>query len=71
MKQPGKGSNKRSTDGFPEVYAGSRRIVVAFDEETFAAIRNRALAEETSFAEQVRLLVEWGLMDVSRAQAAE
>jgi hypothetical protein len=40
------------------------RIVVSFDDETFAAIRQRALAGGTSFAEQVRLLCEWGLMTV-------
>lgn len=37
------------------------RIVVCFDDETFETIRQRAMAAETSFAEQVRLLVEWGL----------
>lgn len=39
----------------------ARRVVIAFDDETFATIRQRAIAAETSFAEQVRLLVEWGL----------
>lgn len=37
------------------------RIVVGFDVETFDEIRSRALAQRTSFAEQVRLLVTWGL----------
>ncbi len=37
------------------------RIVVSFDDETFATIRQRALDDGTSFAEQVRLLCEWGL----------
>lgn len=40
---------------------GLVRIVCAFDEETFAQIRGRAVKEQTSFAEQVRQLVEWGL----------
>lgn len=40
-----------------------RVIAVGFDEETFATIRARAAKERTSFAEQVRLLVEWGLME--------
>lgn len=38
-----------------------RRVVVGFDQETFQVIRDRAVKENTSFAEQVRLLVEWGL----------
>jgi hypothetical protein len=37
------------------------RIVVSFDDETFAVIRKRAIQRGTSFAEQVRQLVEWGL----------
>ncbi len=61
MKQPGKGSTRRSSVGSPANYAGWRRIMVAFDEETFAIIRDRAVRSKTSFAEQVRLLTEWGL----------
>lgn len=38
-----------------------KRCVVAFDDETFAAIRLRAIRAGTSFAEQVRQLCEWGL----------
>ena len=34
---------------------------VRFDSETFDEIRKRAIKEGTSFAEQVRILVEWGL----------
>ena len=37
------------------------RIVVSFDDDTFATIRSRAVAQGTSFAEQVRQLCEWGL----------
>lgn len=37
------------------------QIVVRFDRETFDQIRGRAVAQHTSFAEQVRQLVEWGL----------
>lgn len=33
----------------------------SFDPDTHAEIRARAIRERTSFAEQVRLLVEWGL----------
>jgi len=42
---------------------GSRRIVVQFDDETFDVIRRRAKDAGTSFAEEVRTLVEWGLED--------
>lgn len=37
------------------------RIVVSFDDETFEQVKSQALANNRSFAEQVRLLVEWGL----------
>lgn len=36
-------------------------FVCYFDDETADAIRARAIAKQTSFGEQVRLLVEWGL----------
>lgn len=42
---------------------GRKRIVLDFEADTFAAIRERALKEKTSFSEQVRLLCEWGLED--------
>jgi hypothetical protein len=45
-----------SIDGRAHVYANC-----GFDPETFEAIRTRAVREQTSFAEQVRTLVEWGL----------
>ena len=38
-----------------------RRIMIAFDEQTFAKVRMRALHEQTSFAEQIRLLVSVAL----------
>ncbi len=58
-KSPGMGSKKRGIGlrGFGEV----RRIVIVFPDEMFLRIRDRAIKAETSFAEQVRLLVEWGL----------
>jgi hypothetical protein len=40
---------------------GRRRIVVEFDEDTFAQVAGRAFKEGVSFAEMVRQLVEWGL----------
>jgi len=37
------------------------QISIRFDDLTFETIRERAKVENTSFAEQVRTLVEWGL----------
>jgi hypothetical protein len=42
-------------------HPGYVSTVVRLDEETFAAIRQRAIAQRTSFGEQVRTLLEWGL----------
>lgn len=53
QKVPGRGSLHHSTE--------TRRIVVSFDEETFGEVRGLALKAGTSFAEQARLLVEFGL----------
>lgn len=41
---------------------GKIRVVVSFDDDTFSEIRAKATRDKTSFAEQVRQLVEWGLM---------
>ena len=38
------------------------KTVCLFDEDTHAQIRQRAVTEGTSFAAQVRQLVDWGLM---------
>ena len=38
-----------------------RKIVIAVEHETFETLRNRAIRDNTSFAEQVRILIEWGL----------
>lgn len=38
-----------------------RRVVIGFDDDVFTEIQGRAERERTSFAEQVRLLTEWGL----------
>ena len=58
-KTPANGSKKRGAGlrGFGEV----SRIVIVFPDEMFQRIRERAVKAKTSFAEQVRLLVEWGL----------
>ena len=53
QKVPGRGSLHHSTE--------TRRIVISFDEETFGEVRELALKAGTSFAEQARLLVEFGL----------
>lgn len=48
-----------------------RRIVVSFDDETFEEIRQRAVKAGTSFAEQVRLLVEFGMESAEFAPAEQ
>jgi hypothetical protein len=48
-KSPGRGSGRL------------RRLSVPFDDDTADQIATRAQREGTSTAEQVRLLVEWGL----------
>ena len=40
---------------------GKRRINVTFDDDVFEEIRALAVKKQTSFGEQVRILVEWGL----------
>lgn len=40
---------------------GWKQLVVRMDEETFDEIRRRAIRENTSVAQQIRLLIEWGL----------
>lgn len=57
-----KTANSRRDPGRGVVRAGNmRRIVVLFPPDTFYLIRSRAIKENTSFAEQVRILTEWGL----------
>lgn len=41
------------------------KVGAAFDEETFAYLRKRALREHTSLAEQIRLHVEWGRENIA------
>lgn len=53
--------NRRSdAKGF--AHRNRTRIVCDFDPDAFEEVRTRAEREGTSIAEQVRLLVEWGLM---------
>lgn len=42
------------------VYHKHIKVGCQFDPQTFAYLRSRALRDHTSFAEQVRLHVEWG-----------
>lgn len=62
--QPGIGSKRRG-DGSGREYGDLVRIVIAFPTETFEEVRQRAVKKRTSFAEQVRTLVEWGLLSES------
>lgn len=58
------GRNRRrkiSARGHAAFQGELRRIPVGFDEETFGEIELAAAAAATSFAEQVRQLVELGL----------
>jgi len=57
-----------SAQGYQKGDSDLRRIVISFDTETFEAIRSRADTEHTSFAEQVRTLVTWGMEDASCEQ---
>jgi hypothetical protein len=61
---PGVGSRK--TGNGNRHHVGLKRIVVAFDDETFEQVRKRAARSKTSFAAEVRLLVEFGLETSSR-----
>ena len=42
-------------------HPGKLAVVVHFDDDMFATLRTRALREGTSFGEQVRFMVQWGL----------
>lgn len=68
IKNPGVGCARRG-DGAS--HGDTLRIVCSFDAETFSQIRTRAVRSGTSFAEQVRLLTEWGLeIDVTAAKGS-
>jgi len=43
------------------------QIVIRFDRDTFDQVRALAVKEGTSFSEQVRRLIEWGLEVASDA----
>jgi hypothetical protein len=67
MAKPHHPTQKRGVAFGVEKRPGFLRIVVEFDSEMFNHIRVRAEQEGTSFAEQVRLLCEWGLEDARSA----
>lgn len=54
-RQPARGSTRHHVKD-------CRRLVVSFDEETFAEMRRRALASDRPMSKVIRELVEWGLM---------
>ena len=45
------------------------QIVIRMDDDTFNQVRDRASRERTSFAEQVRILIEWGLETAGMEEA--
>ena len=53
--------------GFARHDGAQQRIIIGLDPETFMQVRRRAKAAGTSFAEQVRVLVEFGL-ETARAE---
>src|SRR5690242_16629082 len=57
--------------GFARQDGAQQRIIIGFDPETFVQVRRRAKAAGTSFAEQVRLLVEFGLETARADETAE
>ena len=61
MSQDGRPTARTPGRGVRREGQNALQIVVRFDDETFAQIRRRAVREGTSFGEQVRRLVEWGL----------
>lgn len=62
MREPGMGSTATGRLWGAAEFK-KRRIIVAFDEATFAQIRQMAVECQTSFAEQVRGLVEKALKE--------
>ena len=54
-------ATRRAARGVKRTEGSGLRVVITFDPETFEQVRNRADRLETSFAEQIRTLVEWGL----------
>lgn len=56
--RPGYGPHGKRVPGHGSKYYAKRKIVCAFDEDTFDAVRVRAVKAQVSIAEIVRQLVE-------------
>jgi hypothetical protein len=52
---------ERAGKGISRTGDGPKRIVVGFDSETFDQVRGLAKEAKSSFSEQVRQLIEFGL----------
>lgn len=63
LKEPGRGSKDKRQPGVTQ-------LVIRLDDETFAQVRDRAVRAGTSVAEQMRLLIEWGLETAASEDAA-
>lgn len=50
---------------------GTRQVVVRMYEDQFEEIRNRAVVEQTSLAEQIRNLLEWGLEAAEQSETKQ
>lgn len=49
---------------------GDLRVIVSFDDETFAEVNAGAQANNCSFSSQVRMLIEVGLETLKQDEAA-
>lgn len=58
----------KPAEGFSDGSPVAKRVAVTFDDETFNEVRSRALKAGTSFAEQARQLVEFGLETVRSSE---
>lgn len=59
----------RTAKGTEEPTGESRSIAIRFDNDIFISIRDAALANEVSFAEQVRIFVGRGMQQKGKAHA--
>jgi hypothetical protein len=62
---------RNPAEGFSHRTAAVKRLTTSFDDATFAEIRELAVAQKTSAADQVRQLVEFGLETLKRAKEAQ
>jgi hypothetical protein len=60
---------QKSTGPAKGVARGAQRqVVIKMMRDQFDQVRNRAIREKTSVAEQIRLLIEWGLESAGEAE---